>query len=525
MIEIVPRNQSSNLIDDYRHALIHLAWYRENRQRFLLFAMVELFPAELPLPDPTEEQTFAVRSLGRQHSVYLRRIPMTVQDALEWHKRALQGTVLVPDDTPTPVDLANSGFAQEPVWPYLLATRTLPFLPWTSVRAHLAVQRVLPPEARRPLQDPRAVGWLSDRLHFDVLKHSEWMGSVSLVAPNPVLREVAHTLGVADDEEFSDFRFVVRNGQTLDGLTLHLTEHRPNGIVAHRALTIRRPYMRVAHIGRTERVGFILACSSRGVLAWHEPTPFIRSATLEVNVIEAEKEVSIPATHKQSAERYRTRMVSGGGHSTLGEPDTEPHVTTVLRTAEIMRAHQEQVAQSGQRLFHGDQAEATKYVRALIEAARHRVIIVDPYFAARELLSFALATSWQGVDVTVLTSAEVLQASDDTAPAQEKGEVLSDTLKAIGKQAKIRVLVMTGSPPLVHDRFLVIDQSVWLSGNSLNEIGKRAGVIVKLPDAESIIRFLDGIMASKDRVKSLEDWKAGRAAARAATDETIGEAK
>lgn len=519
MLNVSRRNQTQNLIDDYGHALVHLVWYREDRQRFLLFAMVELFPIELPPPEPTEEQAFAVRSIGRQHHVYLRRIPMTVRDALDWHSRALQGTVVVPDGASAPVHLSNSGFVQEPVWPYLLATQTLPFLPWTSVRAHFALQRTLPLEIRRLLQEPGAMAWLSDRLYFDVLKHGEWMGSISLVAPNPILREIAHTLGVAGDEEFSDIRIVVRSGQTLDGLILHLTEHRPNGIIDHRTLTVSRPYMRVAHVGRTERVGLVLVCPLRGVLEWHEPAPFIRSATLQMNIIGAEKELEVPARGKQPAERYRTRLVSNAGRSVLGEPDAEPPIASVLRAAQIARTHQEQVAQSGQRLFHGEQAEATKYVRALIEDARQRVIIVDPYFATRELFSFALATSVDDVGVTIMTSADVLQATDEADPRREKGEVLFDELKAIGKRAKIDILVMTGSPPLVHDRFLVIDQSVWLSGNSLNEIGKRAGVIVKLPDPEPVIRFLDGIVASKDRVKPLGDWKTERAAAKAVKDD------
>ena len=45
---------------------------------------------------------------------------------------------------------------------------------------------------------------------------------------------------------------------------------------------------------------------------------------------------------------------------------------------------------------------------------------------------------------------------------------------------EIKVLPGVGKNPPVHARFLIIDGDVWLSDNSLNAIGKRASVVLKL---------------------------------------------
>ena len=58
-----------------------------------------------------------------------------------------------------------------------------------------------------------------------------------------------------------------------------------------------------------------------------------------------------------------------------------------------------------------------------------------------------------------------------------------------------------GKHPPVHDRFLVIDGDVWLTGNSLNSIGERASVMLKLPDAGAVRARLERLF---DEAQSLQ---------------------
>ena len=66
-------------------------------------------------------------------------------------------------------------------------------------------------------------------------------------------------------------------------------------------------------------------------------------------------------------------------------------------------------------------------------------------------------------------------------------EIQDTTFDRYSSKPEIRIL---GDSPGVHDRFLVIDGNVWFSGNSLNRIGERAGMIVKLPDPKPVVERL-----------------------------------
>jgi len=59
--------------------------------------------------------------------------------------------------------------------------------------------------------------------------------------------------------------------------------------------------------------------------------------------------------------------------------------------------------------------------------------------------------------------------------------------------------------PILHDRFLVVDGAVWFSGNSLNAIGQRESLIIKLPNPEPVIARLSNIFRTEsDDFSSLE---------------------
>lgn len=56
---------------------------------------------------------------------------------------------------------------------------------------------------------------------------------------------------------------------------------------------------------------------------------------------------------------------------------------------------------------------------------------------------------------------------------------------------------------ILHDRFLVIDDTVWFLGNSLNTLGDKASLIVKLPNPDEVIDQLEGML---DQAISFDDY-------------------
>lgn len=67
---------------------------------------------------------------------------------------------------------------------------------------------------------------------------------------------------------------------------------------------------------------------------------------------------------------------------------------------------------------------------------------------------------------------------------------------------------MTGDKPLIHDRFLIIDDEVWFSGNSLNDIGNRLSMLIRLPNPGEILDVLKELESKPERrIETMEEWK------------------
>lgn len=506
---------------DYQYALVHLAWYRKDQARFLLFGMVELFPAEFPPPDPTPELSLRTRVLGRQDYLYLCRYGMSAADALGWYADCRAGTVALPEPGWEPGKsqrkcLATTALHTEPAWPHLVSGTRLPFHAWGMARSHHLLQSGLPPEARAALDLPEAARWLSDRLYFDVEDHREWLGSVSLIAPNPVVRSFHYTLGVLPDgSEVSDIHLIPRSGHSLDDLTLYVTEHRPGGIAGVSTVPISGTHLRIAHVGRAEEVSHALVCLRRGVLDWLRPAGFLRSMHIKAQIVTGQKKVIVPSMPGREGEEYTQPIHAKGFDTVVGETSAPP-ITSHLRSAHYARQRRQEAERLGQKLFHGDETEARDFVRLLISRAYHRVVIIDPYFATAELFRFALATSRSTVDVKIITSGELLKKPERSDPTAEGGEVLLRQLSALTEHGHFTVMVMAGDPPPVHDRFLIIDDEVWLSGNSLHSIGERAGILIRLPAPEPVVAMIKTVL-DDPQTKPLPDWVAQRRQAKALT--------
>ncbi len=353
-------------------------------------------------------------------------------------------------------------------------------------------------------------------MFFDLNKHEEWIGSVSLISPNPVLRAMYHKLGVRPDGvETSDISLLLRQGRSIEGLTLHVVEHRPTGIVSYVEIPVTDPYMRVEHVGRTEHVATMLKSEKYGILDYSDPVGFLRSIGFNMGIATIKKEVKVPNTPGRPGETYTQTISSDCSTSVFGENSSDISAVQVFYSADRDRERVRDAERLGQKWFHGEQKEATNFIRSLISKASKRVYIIDPYFATTELFRFALATSRFDVEIKILTAAKGLKEEDKIDSTKEAGEVLLAQLHGIDEKTKIEVLVMTGDPPPIHDRFLVVDDNVWLSGNSLHTIGERAGMMIKLPDPQPVLNELLKFMDQESelamqRVKSLQTWFEGR---------------
>ncbi|EPJ77233.1 hypothetical protein CFII64_24134 [Pseudomonas sp. CFII64] len=130
-----------------------------------------------------------------------------------------------------------------------------------------------------------------------------------------------------------------------------------------------------------------------------------------------------------------------------------------------------------------------RFIQNLIRSAQSRLIIADPYLAGLQLGQYLYAVNGADIKVTLFTSNLAFNPKDK----QTKLDRLNEFDSWIGKLSdhqKVQATVLILPPSVLHDRFLVVDDDVWFVGASLNALGDKASMIVKLPNPDEIIERL-----------------------------------
>ena len=501
----------------YRQAVIHLAWFRNDKVRHLLFGMVELRPSEFPETASSEEQHFRAKNRGRLYLHY-RRFALTVTDAIDWYKRAIRGDLSLPADpyTPTPGDgakLLGGPFVDEPAWPHLVTSNKLDFAPeWVQgSRAHfLYAKKELPRKIKDLIQEDKNRIKLKEWLLFDLVDaYYEYQGAMCLIAPNPLFRSIQKThleKPNTGSAETVAYKLVARQGQCLSGLRMEIVNECLRGRMTPVIHKFDNDAIAVLEFPeKINREGRAITHPDYGLLYWLEPTPIVRRVRIEAALQRRRKRVHVPASGQRPAYSYDVSEKEKERDMVVGKDRQNVDVGSRLVQAEYRRSRRQAAAE--QHWFHDSPTDAAQYIRDKIGAACGSVLIADPYFAGRELLAFGHAIQWQGVQLRILTSTECLKGKgrvdENISAGKELQRVLKKTFKSYSTKPEIRVL--GGKVSDLHDRFLVVDEKVWLSGNSLHTIGERAGMIVGLPDPEPVIGHLEDLW---DSAKPLARWLA-----------------
>ncbi len=494
---------------EYRQAVIHLAWFRDDKVRHLLFGMVELRPNELPDTVGCPRKDFRAKTKSRKYLHYQRSV-LPVRDAIDWYQKVIDGNLILPEDDEK---LEGGTFVQEPLWPHLVVSNEQVFAPdWMhhGSRIHLLFpENVLSPEVSEIIETDKNRAKLEEWLNFDIVEvYPDYLGAICLIAPNPLFRfiEKSHfEQARAGATETVAYKLVARQGQCLNGLRFEIVNERLRGRMTPLIHEFDDDAIVVldfpAKIYKEERS---ITHPDYGLLYWHEPLPVLRAIHIGLELQRRRKRVQVPdRSLKQSEYEYIADEVEDEREIIIGDASEDSGIVSRLIKAENQRSRQQAANDYDQQWFHREPSEAAEYVRQKIGNARDTVLIVDPYFAGRELLAFGHAVSRSDIDFRILTSTQCL----DTDAGSKLLNILNNTFKTYPTKPGIRILTGKRSP--VHDRFLVVDGTVWFFGNSLNTIGECAGMIVRLPDPEPVIARLDAFWHN---AQTLSDWLHNRPA-------------
>ncbi|WP_417441328.1 VPA1262 family N-terminal domain-containing protein [Idiomarina sp.] len=518
--------------DFYSAAVIRLVTLQKRRGQAgqLLFATISLLPRGRPIPYPMSGiDRCSVGKTGE--TVFFRRTLMNVQEAIDWYRGLGSGDEKSPipskqeerSDKYDGIKIEVSELSDDPAWPHLglpiekgLLTHfsershPAPFIGNHSARIHRRFGN--PNGFDSLLADDKAVAFISRRIHLNVRLYREYLGSAALVAPDPVLQQIDCFMIPASGErgERIFYRFVPRAGESVEGLKVTtfdeqghlLTDFKTHNITESGILDIDKGYC----IGS---YGYVVSHQEHGILAYSPPSRFMRQMNFSMHASTREvRKISVPINESDNAPRIEYSAAPSKtpiSQSIIGKTPNIPNNSGRVTAAEAYRDSLARAEYYGQRWFSdGSREEAMRFIQSELRQAKSRVIIADPYLAGLQLGQFLYAVNPETTGVTLLTSNLAFKSRKEEL---SKIDNFDEKLAELEKFGKITANVHVLLSPILHDRFMVIDDSVWFLGNSLNTLGDKASLIVKLPNPNEVIEKLKGMLK---QAASFKDYKSAQ---------------
>lgn len=495
----------NTISQDYPSAEITCAWVHERtpgggpQRHVLVFAVAELCAEEQP-PSPSigpaQHGQMQVRIESNVLTLYVRRDFVTPAQALAFFTGA-NGQHRIPGGVP-PIESAGPLGAltadEEPVlMPSNLCEKAgvgavLPRRPTAiAVLSKFDVTGATSAWLGRNL--PRVIETVREVLGVDLLRFPEQVGALHLCFANPLLRRFERS--VTADERTLLVRCYERANRSVGGCELELTNEWPplgNGFRLRH--TIQAPFFALPMPTRPHLLRVQLF-DRAGRCIENDSAFFVRDVVLDVGVM-SKRRVEYLAPNG-SKETYDVQTVS---YDRSRAPQTR--VPTPLQHLDAAMTARELDDLAAARVFlffpGGDvsRRQALDVVRELVGAARERCDIVDPYLSAADAQAVVPFVRHQRCRVRLLSSRMFLHdRGADGATYEYRLAAAVDDL-----QRQLRISLAAKQMPgkdrsRVHDRVLVVDESVYLLGSSLAEYGSRATTLFRVPDARALLAEVD----------------------------------
>lgn len=521
--------------ESFDWAVIRLAslQYKKNEPGRLLFTTVSLLTPERPPPITLMSKNHLDRHKVKNKggTVFFRTVLLRAAEAVEWYRSLNNENSTTPLPSLTEhqnkqldnIEFKTPDLIDDPLWPTLgiplngewlssnifNETNPCPFLGTVFSRVHRRFGNDSGFEDF--LNDDQALNFIERRLHINLKDYPEYLGSAVLVAPSPIIQKINNFMIPATETtgERVFHHITPYSNQSLDSLKITFFDKQANLLSNFTTIDVPEDGIIDIDKGRcTGQYGYAITHPQHGILFYSAPTAFLREMNFQSHIVTEHREIFVPESDSPKApnKRYTVSRSYPMSKQVIGRTSTQNvnvRVGKAARNREILA----EAKRYHQYWFEAGQREiATKVLRELIGKAQTQLLIADPYFGALQVPQFLYAVRMSQVKITVLTSRLAFEISkeacdEEKQPKQtleKKLEMLDNSvtqLKQLGNP-DCEVLVMAGKPPKLHDRFMCIDNNIWLIGSSLNAIGDRAAIMMKLPDPKPVSASLQDMLAN-----------------------------
>jgi len=293
-------------------------------------------------------------------------------------------------------------------------------------------------------------------------------------------------------------------------MQLEVVEHRPTGVGFSRQVAASSGEQQVPMYGEIVQASTILRNMSSGEVEVHSAAGhFMRQAALTMDVSSHTRKIDVRGLDGAVLEELEISVAQPGVASVSGEAAGD--AVGILEHMTVERRIRASASELEQRWVSGDPEAAKTQVREWIGRAREQVMIIDPYLGWVDIQRYAFATRLAGVQVRLLSSRQAFtstEAGAGTSPVALERE-LTAALARDSRLGEIDVRVMSVSE--LHDRFLRVDSRLYALGNSLNSLGTRAGLMMRIPDPRPVFEQLEEIWGrAQPLAQYAQDWLKSR---------------
>lgn len=319
---------------------------------------------------------------------------------------------------------------------------------------------------------------------YDLSAMKEHLGSVYLCACNSLLRSWDSRL-INNTNDLLLF-FQERDRKSIKGCELVIQEERAKrtGFTVKQKITSNRERVSLPYFPDSFHIRIY---DKNGELIDWQLGAF-RNVSVQMNI--QDRVVNLETESEDGKKTLSIPKTINASTLNVGKYDlTNAHY---LRNAYEERKYQE-LERTKEFIYFpkeaGSKDKAKTVVRELLNEANKRCIILDPYFQLTDL-EYAIAIKNISIPVNIISSIAFLSSKISKERDETHAEQLQkgiDKYHKVYSQQKINCKVLRGVKSPLHDRYLVIDDKVYLLGSSLNEFGSRATTIVKVPTPKPLI--------------------------------------
>ncbi|MED2972204.1 VPA1262 family N-terminal domain-containing protein [Fictibacillus sp. B-59209] len=520
-----------DIAKDYVKAEITTMWLTEkigNRETNIL-TVVELIPEEQEHSDPIQTTLpdgtileVARRNISQDRTVYISRQNVTTLEGLAFYRSAKINNSQLTIHGKTFILKTAAKLTEEP------ANETTALIPSnlsessslgavlpkrrTSMRVCTLVDVNQKTESLFTAKEFENIGMFAKEfLDIDLLKFSEFVGSFLLCFPNPILRKIEERLSKHEDQIIVEM--FERNGKSIVGGWIELSDERPSakGFTIFKQIDAPRLLVNIPcspHRLRTR------VFSAQGEIIEDNAAHFIKSINTNLALMGTKRQVNIRDSKTDKIETYEIDVLSNA--QPIFKESDQQTPEQLLKKGDERRALDALEQNRIFMYFPGNSEDsvirAKSVVRELLGNVKERCIICDPYLSGDDVIQYALFVRYSNIPVRLISSVHFLREkiNRDDAFSKLNAERMTEVLTSLSKQdstlnINCRALLGKDKSPL-HDRFMVIDEQVYLLGSSLNEFGSRATTLFRAPDPRPLVGAAENWWRNEQMTIDVGEW-------------------